>query len=249
MNSYKNCETGRTAGVFFTSTVAFGAVVVLVNLRIVPEMVSLTWLHLGSVALSIFAYFLGVFVITLFSPFNMDMVGIVTEVYSSPIAWLSMIIAVMAPLLTDLAMDSFEREMRPKLLHVLQEREQMSHSKRMSLPQITFRRAASIGDRSELPSAFSSQFSITERSNSFATEDASKEQALSRSVIIPVRSGAKATATTQHQDPTLSAKPAGKNRRHTVVRQHRRPTRVHRVIATLLRYYAQTRTNESQPMH
>ena len=134
-----NCKTktkGRSHDLWFTSSIMYVIVVILVTLRIGLEFVSWTSVHLFVVALSFFGSFVVIFGVTQFSFINYNMVGVMALVYSSLYAWLVMLLVVSMPLLLDYVFNVVQVLAFPTVLQVLQERERMTDAQLDLLPPL-----------------------------------------------------------------------------------------------------------------
>jgi len=85
-------------------------------------MLSITFFHFMAIFLSILALFVMCFMASFFVTLNSDLYGIIGEVYADPMAWLTMILALMTPMALELLWRGLKRDLRPTLTEILQER-------------------------------------------------------------------------------------------------------------------------------
>jgi len=76
-----------------------------------------------------------------FVTLNSDLKGVINEMYADPIAWLTMIISVSAPMILEMIWRGIKRDLRPTLTEILQERirlrrEQAREKTKQRMPKV-----------------------------------------------------------------------------------------------------------------
>ena len=119
-----NFDDGRTGGLWFLSMLVYISVVLTPTLLVLFEMTSLTLLHFASVAGSVASLLLISFIInsSLIFPIDPNLNNVVDEIYASPTSYLLLLLTVAFPLLLELLYRGWQREQRPTITQIFQER-------------------------------------------------------------------------------------------------------------------------------
>jgi len=113
---------GKVHGLWFTSTVVYFGVVLVPTFLILYIMLSITIVHFISIFLSVAALFVMCFMAAYFIRINSDLYGVIDEMYADPGAWLTLILALLTPLILEMIWRGLKRDLRPSLTEILQER-------------------------------------------------------------------------------------------------------------------------------
>ena len=127
-----NRADGRSDGIWFFSSVVYMCVVLTPTLLILFEMSYITLLHVGSVVLSMVALVLVDYIINSPLIFSIDtnLNTVINVIYECPAAWLTILLTVALLLLAECVMRGWQREWRPTVTQVYQERRRMAEEKR-----------------------------------------------------------------------------------------------------------------------
>jgi hypothetical protein len=119
---------GRTNDLWFLSTVAYTAIVLLVTVRILFEAQSINVFIFGFTMISFLGYFFVVEFANQLLQLNPNLYGVFDRILSSPTCWLVLMLAIAFPLLIDVALWSWQRSIHPTFVDVLQERQRLNIS-------------------------------------------------------------------------------------------------------------------------
>jgi len=112
---------GCEHGLYLVAAVVFTCVVLLATFLIVLDMHSITWVHVGSLTISIMFYFIVVFVFSSFPDFNVTYYGIPERMFSSPTVWLVIGVTTLVPLMMEVAVRHFFSQYEKPLVQLLRE--------------------------------------------------------------------------------------------------------------------------------
>ena len=127
-----NRSDGRSDGMWFFSSIVYMCVVLTPTLVVLFEMSYITLLHVGSVVLSILALVLIDYIINspLILSIDTNLNTVINVIYSCPAAWLTILLTVSLLLLAECTMRGWQREWRPTVTQIYQERRRMADEKR-----------------------------------------------------------------------------------------------------------------------
>ena len=127
-----NSEDGRTAGIWFFSSITYMCLVLTPTLLVLFEMSYITLLHVGAVLLSVAALLLINFIINspLILSIDPSLNTVIDAIYECPSAWLTILLTLSVLLLAECVMRGAQREWRPTVTQVYQERRRIADEKR-----------------------------------------------------------------------------------------------------------------------
>jgi len=120
--SFDVFENGKTGDLWHVSTTVYYCVVLCPTFMILYNMKSITWIHAGALAFSLWSLFLFSYMASILVELNPDLYGVVNKIYSSPRVWFIMILMIMVPLLLELLYRGARYDLRPTFTQILQER-------------------------------------------------------------------------------------------------------------------------------
>lgn len=120
-------ESGHSAGMWHGSTSTYIAVVLVPTFLALLVIKSVTVIHMLSILISVvslffFLYVLNIAYVDMELDLNPDLYGVVNQIFASPLAWLTLLLAVMIPLLLEAAWLGLKQELCPDMVTVMQER-------------------------------------------------------------------------------------------------------------------------------
>jgi magnesium-transporting ATPase (P-type) len=121
---------GSSEGIWFFATIVYYCCVLTPTFIIIYEMTEIGFLQALTIFLSVLALYIVTLIINALKSIDPNLYGIVEEIYASPNAWLTIILAVGSCLLLELAYRGYQRESRPYLYQIYQEKirfEQLGH--------------------------------------------------------------------------------------------------------------------------